>query len=82
VADSGILGIRNLIIVGDLKIVLSTDEVLGGATRHGSSYDYYRYLFFDRKMIDIKPKKMVRTWQNGRSGNEAVARRLDRCLVF
>jgi hypothetical protein len=32
-------------------------------------------------LIDIKPDKVVPTWRNGRSGQEAIAHRLDRFLV-
>jgi hypothetical protein len=32
-------------------------------------------------LIDIKPTKVVPTWRNGRIGQGAVARRLDRFLV-
>jgi hypothetical protein len=37
--------------------------------------------FLSKKLIDIKQAKLVPTWRNGRSGHEAIARRLDRCLV-
>jgi endonuclease/exonuclease/phosphatase family metal-dependent hydrolase len=36
---------------------------------------------FSNNLIDIKPTKVVPTWRNGRIGQGAVARRLDRFLV-
>jgi hypothetical protein len=47
----------------------------------GLTEDFYRDLFLSKKLIDVKPTKLVPTWRNGRSGHEAIARRLDRCLV-
>jgi hypothetical protein len=81
VADSGLLEIRNLILVGDLNFVLASDEVWGGAARHRPSDEIFRDLLSASKLIDIKPDKLVPMWHNGREGSEVVARRLDRCLV-
>jgi hypothetical protein len=33
------------------------------------------------KLDDIEPLKMTPTWRNGRSGEDVVAKRLDRFLV-
>jgi hypothetical protein len=79
--DSGLLDIKNLIIVGDLNFVSDPEEVWGGTSRQATFDDFYKDLFGDKKLIDVKPTKLVPTWRNGRTGVEAVARRLDRCIV-
>jgi hypothetical protein len=53
----------------------------GGTYSCGPSEEFYRDLFMSKNLIDIKPTKLVPTWRNGRTGPDAVARRLDRCLV-
>jgi hypothetical protein len=81
-ADNGILSIPNLVIVGDLNFILSSDENWGGSFVPGPTEDFYRDLFTSKKLIDVKPTKLVPTWRNDRSGQDAIARRLDRCLVY
>jgi len=81
-ADNGILSIPNLVIVDKLNFILSSDENWGGSFVSGSIEDFYRELFISKKLIDVKPPKLVPTWRNGRSGQDAIARRLDRCFVI
>jgi hypothetical protein len=38
-------------------------------------------LISSQKLVDIKPLKLVPTWRNDRSGNDSIARRLDRGLI-
>jgi len=80
-AESGLLALPNLILGGDLNIILSADEHWGGPFLQGHLEASYRALFAANNLTDIKPSCLAPTWRNGRSGNEAIARRLDRFLV-
>jgi hypothetical protein len=75
-----ILSIKNLIMAGDFNLILNSKEIWGGAC-DGLVDEYYRDLFTSKKLIDIKPSKLMPTWRNGRSGHNAIARCLEKVLV-
>jgi endonuclease/exonuclease/phosphatase family metal-dependent hydrolase len=77
--DSGILSIKNLIMAGDFNLILNSEEAWGGARARID--DYYSDVFSSKNLIDIKAPKMMPTWRNGRTGQQAIARRLDRVMV-
>jgi hypothetical protein len=80
-ASSGLLDIPNLILGGDLNITLNADEHWGGNCSTVQMLLFYKGLFASKNLIDVLPCKIVPTWRNGRSGMEAIARRLDRFLI-
>jgi hypothetical protein len=80
-AESGVLSLPNLILGGDLNIILSEDEHWGGPCLPGYSVAFFRELFASFNLFDILPPSLVPTWRNGRTGTAAIARRLDRFLV-
>jgi hypothetical protein len=34
-----------------------------------------------KNLVDIRPVKLVPTWRNGRKGNQAIAKRLNKCII-
>jgi hypothetical protein len=80
-ADSGILSLPNLIVGGDLNIFLAVDESWGGSHLPDPTGAHYKELFAINNLIDIRPTRLTPTWRNGRTGPNAIARRLDRFLV-
>jgi endonuclease/exonuclease/phosphatase family metal-dependent hydrolase len=80
-AESGLLSIPNLVLGGDLNIILSAEEHWGGTYLPGHPEASYRSLFAANNLIDVQPTCLAPTWRNGRTGKDAIARRLDRFLV-
>jgi hypothetical protein len=80
-ANSGLLSLPNLILGGDLNFILKADEHWGGSFLPGPTDSSISELFTSHNLIDIQPPCLVPTWRNGRSGSEAIARRLDRFYV-
>jgi hypothetical protein len=81
IVDSGVLSLPNLILAGDLNIILAEEEVWGGSGNILNMDDYFKTLFQSNNLVDVKPAKLTPTWRNGRSGQDAISRRLDRVLV-
>jgi hypothetical protein len=61
-ADNGILSLPNLILGGDLNIILSAEENWGGNYLSGSSEIFYRELFASSNLIDILSTRLTPTW--------------------
>jgi len=80
-ANSGFLSTPNLILGGDLNILLSEDEHWGRASPTRMNNAFYRDLFATNNLIDVLPSCLIPTWRNGRSGSDAISRCLDRFLV-
>jgi hypothetical protein len=79
--SSGLLSLPNLIIGGDLNLILSADESWGGSFLPGPTEALFKRIFDKNNLIDIRPNRLTPTWRNGRTGSAAIARRLDRFLV-
>jgi hypothetical protein len=80
-ADSGILSIPYLIAGGDLNLILTAEESWGGNFVQGATEDFFKNIFASNNLTDIVPAKLTPTWRNGRSGIDAISRRLDRFFV-
>jgi hypothetical protein len=59
--DNDILSIPNLVIGGDMKFILSSNEHWGGSFVLSPTEEFYRDLFISKKLIDVKPPKLVPT---------------------
>jgi len=79
--DSGFLALKNLIIAGDLNLTLSSGDIWGGFTSLGSLPRYFKDFSQNNNLIGIVPRKVVSTWQNGRSGVDLIAKTLDRFII-
>jgi len=58
---NGILSLPNLILGGNLNIILSEDEHWGGSFLSGSSENLYRDLFTSKNLINILLSRLVPT---------------------
>ena len=79
--DSGILGLPNLIMMGDLNLTLQSDEIWGSAARLDPLSCFFNDRFSNLHMVDIRPCPLIPTWTNKRCGGEYIGKILDRALV-
>jgi hypothetical protein len=61
-AESGLLSLPNLILGGDLNIILAAGEHWGGPFLPGPTEASYRALFAANNLIDVQPPCLVPTW--------------------
>ena len=69
------------IVAGDFNDITNLEEKRGGISRLGPSSSMLRDNIGFLNLIDVKPRSGIFTWNNRRSGTEAISERLDRFLV-
>jgi hypothetical protein len=76
------LSLDNIIIVGDLNVVLNASEKKGGNVIRDPIMEWVDDLIQDWDLLDIKPSKGKFTWSNRRIIPGHITARLDRFLVY
>ena len=72
----------NVIIVGDLNIILNEKEKSGGIYGKDPLLNLVDKFILSWELIDFKPKRVRFTWSNNRLGTTHISARLDRFQVF
>jgi len=70
-----------VIIGGDLNFSLGPSEIWGPQARVDTLTDFFTHKLMNQNLIDIEPISIKPTWRNKRTGENRVAKRLDRFLV-
>eukprot|EP00253_Pinus_taeda_P019238 PITA_19238 len=71
----------NIIIAGDLNIVLKSKEKRGGTNNRDPMLDQVEDLFQRWDLLDFNPIRGIYTWTNNRLGSDHISARLDRFMV-
>eukprot|EP00253_Pinus_taeda_P016780 PITA_16780 len=71
----------NILLGGDLNFSLGFSESWGHLAQVDSLTDSMTSLLEDHKWIDTPSARLQYTWSNNRSGEQSLARRLDRFLI-
>jgi exonuclease III len=71
----------NIIIVGDLNLVMNGKEKRGGRPSKDQMIFIVEDIIQQWDLMDFKPIKGLYTWTNNRMGEEHISTRLDRFLV-
>jgi exonuclease III len=78
----GIFNEENLILGGDLNFTTSSREVWGAKARVDPLQLFFSHLVQNEGLVDVEPIKILLTWRNGRKGQDYIAKRLDRFLIY
>ena len=71
----------NVILTGDLNVILSQDEKRGGFLVKDPIREIVDETILEWDLMDVKPSTKKYTWNNKRIGPGHIAARLDRFLV-
>ena len=71
----------NVILTGDLNVILSQDEKRGGSLVRYPIRETVDEIILEWDLMDVKPSTRKYTWNNRRIGPGHIAARLDRFLV-
>lgn len=74
---SEIIELDSLMIVGDLNITLNFDECWGKCRKKDPLADRIKMEFLNKNFVDIAPIKLMPTWDNSRSREAYIAKRID-----
>eukprot|EP00253_Pinus_taeda_P023046 PITA_23046 len=79
--ESDLLKEDNIILGGDLNFTLGYCESWGHSAQVDPFSDTISNLLEEHHWVDIPTTRLQHTWSNNRSGNQSLARRLDRFLL-
>eukprot|EP00253_Pinus_taeda_P031988 PITA_31988 len=72
---------RNIFLGGDLNLIRSAEEKMGGNFYADPSRETLEEIIQTHNLVDIPPKNGRFTWSNKRTGKNNIKERLDRILV-
>ena len=64
-------------MAGDFNAITNLEEKRGGIAQLGPSSSMLRDNIGSLNLIDVKPGSGIFSWNNRRSGTEAISKRLD-----
>eukprot|EP00253_Pinus_taeda_P010868 PITA_10868 len=79
--SSDLCVIPHLMLVGDMNFTLGPDEVWGVGREMDPISDFIKARLLQWNLIDIAPSTLSHTWENGRTGDSYIAKRLDRVIM-